>query len=469
MTAKEAAQRVLEEAGEPLHYETITERILESEYWTTNGETPEATVNAQLAVSIQEMGDASPFQRTAPGLYAMRSWGLDQYHTGTRREAQVRVPFYPTYRSVRAFLEAVDGEEEETLRTMQSNIRDQSGTPQNPVEWSDPDSWIEDRLSGESKKMAMRLWERTDHVVNPRYLSGVWALATTYDLLQSDTSGTLTFTSTGRAFFNGEESVVQLIDEEEGLGQILTILAPKDRAQSSELMPEWSRFLNDIQSRYASKTSQKGTLRERLANLESRGLVERDGYTYVITKDGLDYAAIFADEVGGSARQEVQRALRQHNDTQRAQLREQLHTMDPYVFEHLVRDLMEAMGYDEVEVTKQSGDKGVDVAASVQFGITSVKEVVQVKRYKSNVQRTHVDELRGALYHHDAIQGTLLTTSGFSKGAKDAALLPGAPPISLIDGDRLVDLLIEHEIGIQKKTIIMYDVDGGYFGISSRE
>jgi restriction system protein len=121
------------------------------------------------------------------------------------------------------------------------------------------------------------------------------------------------------------------------------------------------------------------------------------------------------------------------------------------------------MGYDDVEVTKQSGDKGVDVAATVQFGITSVKEVVQVKRYKGNVQRSQVDELRGALYHHNAIQGTMLTTSGFSSGAKDAALLPGAPPISLIDGERLLDLLIEHEIGIQKKPAVMYEVDGQYF------
>ena len=82
---------------------------------------------------------------------------------------------------------------------------------------------------------------------------------------------------------------------------------------------------------------------------------------------------------------------------------------------------------------------------------------------QSNVQRSHVDELRGALYHHNAIQGTLLTTSDFSSGAKDAALLRGAPPISLIDGDRLVDLLIEHEIGIQKKPAVTYEIDTGYF------
>lgn len=463
MTAKEAAQRVLEDAGEPLHYEALTERMLETGYWSSSGQTPEATVNAQLAVSIQQKGDASPFQRVEPGVYALREWGLSEYHTGGATGGRVQVPFYPTYRSVRAFIGVIEGESEGVLQSMQSDIRGHSGTPQDPVEWSDPDSWIKERLDGERRILAQRIWEGTNRVVNPRYLSGVWALSTTYDLLQADVSGALTVTRTGTAFLDGDESVVQMIDEEEGLGYILTSLATKDRAQSSELMPEWSRFLSDVQSGYTSKTSQKGTLRERLANLEDRDLVERDGYTYVITDEGLDYAAVFAEEEGGSPRQEVQRALREHNDVQRTQLRERLQGMDPYVFEYLVRDLLEAMGYDDVTVTKQSGDKGVDVAATVQFGITSVKEVVQVKRYKSNVRRNHVDELRGALYHHDAIRGTLLTTSGFSKGAKDAALLPGAPPISLIDGDRLVDLLIEHEIGIQKKPAVMYEVDGSYF------
>lgn len=462
MTAKEAAQRVLEEAGEPLHYDTITERMLEAGYWSTNGETPAATVNAQLSVSIKERGRASPFQRVEPAVYALREWGLKEYHTSSQGDRKVNVPFYPTYRAVRAFLAAVEGETESALQTMRSDIRGQSGTPQDPVEWAEPDSWIEERLSGDSRRLAQKLWDESDNVVNPRYLEGIWSLATNYELLRSDVEDALTTTRLGTSFAQGEPATVQFIDEHEGLGRILVILATKDRAQSSEMLPEWSDYL-DAHSAYAATRSQKGTLRERLANLEDRGLVARDGYTYVITDPGLDYAAVFAEEEGGSPRQQVQHALREHNDAQRERLRERLHGMDPYVFEHLVRDLLEAMGYDDVTVTKQSGDKGVDVAATVQFGITSVKEVVQVKRYKSNVQRNHVDELRGALYHHDAIQGTLLTTSGFSSGAKDAALIKGAPPISLIDGDRLVDLLIEHEIGIQKKPAVMYEVDGRYF------
>jgi restriction system protein len=462
MTAKEAAQRVLEEAGEPLHYDTITERMLEAGYWSTNGETPAATVNAQLAVSIQQKGDASSFQRVEPATYALRVWGLEEYHTPGRGDKRVKVPFYPSYGAVRAFLAVIDGEAEATLRTMRADIRSQSGTPQNPVEWSDPKSWIDERLSGESQRLAQKLWRETDEVVNPRYLEGIWSLSTNYELVSVGVDGILTVTDLGHSFVDREPETIQMIDEPEGVGHILTTLATKGRAQSSELLPEWSDYLN-AHSDYTAKRSQKGTLRERLANLEDRSLVARDGYTYVITDQGLDYAAVFAEEEGGSPRQELQRALKEHNDTQRVVLRDRLAEMSPNDFEYLVRDLLEEMGYEDVEVTKQSGDKGVDVVATVQLGITEVKEVVQVKRYTNTVNRPKIDQLRGALHYHDAIRGTLITLSGFSQGCKDSAILPGAPPISLIDGERLLDLLIEHEIGIQRKPAVMYEVDGRYF------
>ena len=53
-------------------------------------------------------------------------------------------------------------------------------------------------------------------------------------------------------------------------------------------------------------------------------------------------------------------------------MRERLESLDPYRFEELIKDLLEAMDYEDVQVTKQSGDKGVDVIAKFQFGITDV-------------------------------------------------------------------------------------------------
>jgi len=137
--------------------------------------------------------------------------------------------------------------------------------------------------------------------------------------------------------------------------------------------------------------------------------------------------------------------------------------MSPYRFEHLVRDLLEAMGYEDVTVTKESGDRGVDVVATVQFGITIVTEVVQVKRQRGNISRPTLDQLRGALHYHEAIRGTLITLGGFSKGCTEAAIYPGAAPITLIDGEILLDMLIDNGIGVRKSSVEIYEVDEGFF------
>lgn len=136
---------------------------------------------------------------------------------------------------------------------------------------------------------------------------------------------------------------------------------------------------------------------------------------------------------------------------------ERLLSMDPRQFEYLVKDLVEKMGYENAEVTASSGDGGVDVTANIEVGITSVKEVIQVKRHSRTTPPKDLDALRGSLYRFGAIRGTLITTSGFSNRTKEAALDSRAQPITLIDGEKLVDLLIEHEIGIRKHTIYSPD------------
>jgi hypothetical protein len=84
MNALEAVEVVLADAGEPLGYREITRRVLEQGLWQTKGLTPEATIHARLAVDIKDLGmGSSPgvgsrFQRTGPGVFALRKWGLPE-------------------------------------------------------------------------------------------------------------------------------------------------------------------------------------------------------------------------------------------------------------------------------------------------------------------------------------------------------------------------------------------------------
>lgn len=69
---KEAIKRVLKEADTPLHYTEISEQILARGYYSTDGATPAATVNAQLSSSVKHDGENSPFIRVGKGMFSLR-------------------------------------------------------------------------------------------------------------------------------------------------------------------------------------------------------------------------------------------------------------------------------------------------------------------------------------------------------------------------------------------------------------
>ncbi len=70
---KEAIKKVLAESSTPLHYTEISEQILSRGYYETDGATPAATVNAQLASSIRHDGEKSPFIRVGKGIFALKN------------------------------------------------------------------------------------------------------------------------------------------------------------------------------------------------------------------------------------------------------------------------------------------------------------------------------------------------------------------------------------------------------------
>ena len=374
----------------------------------------------------------------------------------------VRTPLFPLYSEIKALLRVFSGIKKDAVWSMIKAVFEQVGTPQNTVDWSRPDEWIAQRLKGEHRELAERIWEKSQQTVNPRHIYGSYLFINTFSLLTQDAQGVYELTETGRRFLSDDPETVRRLDEEEGLPQLLAILAAHSPAKRADLLEEWSEFLLE-NSNYGTLSTFKDTLRRRLLNLCERGYVSREGNTYTITDKGIDYAAPSRFQPELTAYQAVLSAIKQHNDAQVRQLREQLETMNPYRFEGLIKELLEAMDYEDVTVTKQSGDKGVDVVANFQFGITEIKEVVQVKRHKGNITRPVLDQLRGALPYHSALRGTVITTGDFAKGCKEAALYPGAAPITLINGDKLIELLLKHEVGVKKKPQALIEIDESIF------
>jgi restriction system protein len=375
----------------------------------------------------------------------------------------VHSPIFPIYSDVKTLMKIwKDTTSKSAALELVNSLWEQTGTPQNPVDWSNPDDWIESRLSGVNKLIAQQIWEGSAKKINPRYVYGSYLFINLYELLSPDSSGVFRVTETGAQFLIDDSETIRKIDESEGLPKLLAILAGHSPAKRGDLLDEWGHFLI-ANSKYRTASTIKQTLRHRMLNLVDRGYVERDGNTYTINEKGIAYAAETSNPASQQPYQQVLTAVKNYNNTQIAALRDRLGEMDPYLFESLVKDLLEAMDYEDVIVTKQSGDKGIDVIANYEFGITQIKEVVQVKRQQGTITRPILDQLRGALPYHQAIRGTIITLGKFAQGCKDAALFPGAAPITLIDGEKLIELMLKHEVGIKKIPQALFEVDDSYF------
>ncbi len=162
---------------------------------------------------------------------------------------------------------------------------------------------------------------------------------------------------------------------------------------------------------------------------------------------------------------EISQRVEAINQKTRKELKALLHKMPPDRFEDLIGELLIALGFEEstVEITNYSNDGGIDVRGILNAGgITEIVAAVQVKRWKKNVQARTVRTVRGSITTQE--QGIIITTSGFSKGARVEANALGKVPISLVGGEQLLDLLFEHAIGVDKEEHTVYALDEEWWG-----
>ena len=142
-------------------------------------------------------------------------------------------------------------------------------------------------------------------------------------------------------------------------------------------------------------------------------------------------------------------------------LLEILQSISPKGFEDLCKRLLREHGFENVEVTGSSHDGGIDGYGTLELNpFVSIKVLFQCKRYKGTVSRAQVGDFRNAMLGR-AEKGIILTTGTFSEDAKREASRDGAPPIELINGEKLVELFEIKQLGVKPKT--KYEVDLKFF------
>ena len=149
--------------------------------------------------------------------------------------------------------------------------------------------------------------------------------------------------------------------------------------------------------------------------------------------------------------------------TWREQLLDVLLQIDPIAFERLCQRVLREAGFLEVEVTRRSGDGGIDGYGTIRIGsLISFNVLFQSKRHKGNIGPEIVRDFRGAMVGR-ADKGLIITTGGFTREARREATRDGAPPIDLIDGDLLVEKLKELRLGVTVRMIEHVEVNPTWF------
>jgi restriction system protein len=166
------------------------------------------------------------------------------------------------------------------------------------------------------------------------------------------------------------------------------------------------------------------------------------------------------EELIGSAYQMIQSTLKQ-------EVLDLAKKMDPLQFEQLVLDLLIAMGYggskaEAAQVTKASNDEGIDgLINEDRLGLDVI--YVQAKRWQDTVGRKEIQSFVGALAGQQAHKGIFITTSDFADTAI-AYAKKVTQKVILIDGDRLADLMIQHDIGVSTShAYVVKHIDNDYF------
>lgn len=355
MNALDAAYTILVEIGKPLHVRELVQQMLARGLWSTNGKTPEATIDSAITVDMRTLGEASRFRRAGKRTFTIGQQEIVPSPTPVALPADIAAPSMPVPTPSAA---------PASIAAPSMPAQAASSSTSQPLSFVDA---------------AERVLEQFAHQ-QPMHYQDI----------------------TKRAL---------------NLGLIAT-------AGQTPASTMYAVILTEIDK------------------LGKRGEQPR------FTKHGKGMVGL----AKWSARDKgLASQIDQHNRATRTQLHTRLYTMKPTEFEALIGRLLTALGFEAVAVTPASGDGGIDVRGILVVGdVIRTRMAVQVKRWKKNVQSPTVQQVRGSLGAHE--QGLIITTSDFSTGARAEAARADATPVALMNGEQLVTLLIEHDIGIRRST-----------------
>lgn len=163
----------------------------------------------------------------------------------------------------------------------------------------------------------------------------------------------------------------------------------------------------------------------------------------------------------------LEQSVQQINDSLATELLQTIKDCSPAFFERLVVDLLVTMGYggtrkDAGQTIGRSGDGGIDgIIKEDRLGLDVI--YIQAKRWENPVGRPEIQKFAGALQGMRAKKGVFITTSSFTREARDFVSRIDSK-IILIDGHQLASFMIEHNVGVSPAaSYVVKRIDTDYF------
>jgi restriction system protein len=193
---------------------------------------------------------------------------------------------------------------------------------------------------------------------------------------------------------------------------------------------------------------------------ESRTQTDTDDHTPAAGLDAVVAETTTPQELIAGAYRDLRAALV-------AELLDSIGDQDPDFFEALVLDVLQAMGYggsraDAASRLGQSGDGGVDgVIREDRLGLDQI--YIQAKKWTNPVGRPEIQKFYGALHGQRATKGVFITTSTFTREAREYAN-DVTPRVILVDGRELAGLMIDTGVGVTvTDSYALARIDSDYF------
>lgn len=239
-----------------------------------------------------------------------------------------------------------------------------------------------------------------------------------------------------------------------------------EEEQSEQLSSGQSRFANEIHWArfYLAKTGYIDSSKRGVWSLTEKGLGA--------TLSQQDVLSIFQEVQAESKKEEkIERVTDDEESSSEPLIEKQadyrsalmtiLQNLPPDGFERLCQRLLRESGFQQVNVTGKTGDGGIDGNGLLEVNpFVSFRVLFQCKRYTGSVTVSQVRDFRGAMMGR-ADKGIIMTTGTFTSDAKREAVRDGVPPIELVNGEKLLDMLEQLELGLIPVTT--YEVDSDFF------